>query len=131
MFLRGVGGIPADWGYQVINLVCSRRGGVDVFVFEGRAWLGCAGTQLRQSLKPEEVKSYTRPVPGAGYGLQKAIACTMDEHWQTCKEALLELSDYQSLVIIRAHSRGEAGSRQLYALESSKSEMFKADGERW
>jgi hypothetical protein len=96
IFSRGLGGVPADWGYEVINLVCSRRPGLDVFMFEVHAWLECAGTQLRRSLEPEEVRRYTRPVSGARNGLQEAVSCTMEQHWQTWREALLELSGDQS-----------------------------------
>lgn len=42
MFLRGLGGVTADWGYEVINLVCSRRAGLDVLMFKVQAWLDCA-----------------------------------------------------------------------------------------
>jgi hypothetical protein len=96
MFLRGIGGISADWGYEVINLVCSRRAGLDVFMFEVHAWLECAGAQLQCSLRAEEIRRYTRPVSGARNGLQEAVSCTMAEHWQTWREALLELSGDQS-----------------------------------
>ncbi|KAH0285273.1 ATG16-domain-containing protein [Aureobasidium namibiae CBS 147.97] len=68
MFLRGLGGVTADWGYEVINL----------------------------SLPLEETRSYTRPVLGARNGLQQAVTCTMCEHWQTWKEALLELGGDRS-----------------------------------
>jgi hypothetical protein len=91
MFLRDIGGVSADWGYEVINLVCSRRAGLDVLIFEVHAWLECAGTQLRDGQKPEEVKRYTRPVSGARNGLQEAVSCTMEEHWQTWRDTLLKL----------------------------------------
>jgi hypothetical protein len=96
MFLRDIGGVSADWGYEVINLVCSRRLGLDVLMFEVHAWLECAGTQLRDGLKPEEIKRYTRPVSGARNGLQEAVSCTMAEHWQTWREALSKLGGDQS-----------------------------------
>jgi hypothetical protein len=96
MFLRGLGGVSADWGYEVINLVCSRRPGLDVLMFEVHAWLECAGMQLRHNLREKEIRSYTRPVAGARNGLQEALSCTMEEHWQTWREALLELNGDQS-----------------------------------
>jgi hypothetical protein len=96
MFLRGLGGISADWGYEVINLVCSGRAGLDVLISEVYAWLECAGTQLRHSLNLEETRSYPRAVPGVSHGLQEAVSCTMAEHWQTWRKALLELSEHQS-----------------------------------
>jgi len=96
MFLRGLGGVAADWGYEVINLVCSRRAGLEVLIFEVHAWLDCACIQLRQSLPLEETRSYTRPVLGARNGLQQAVTCTMGEHWQTWKEALSELGGDRS-----------------------------------
>jgi hypothetical protein len=96
MFLRDLGGVFADWGYEVINLVCSKRAGLDVLMCEVHAWLECAEAQLRRSMKAEEIRRYTRPVSGAGNGLQEAVSCTMEEHWQTWREALLELSGDQS-----------------------------------
>jgi len=96
MFLRGSGGVTADWGYEVINLVCSRRAGLDVLMFEVHAWLDGACKQLQQSLSLEETRSYTRPVLGARNGAQQAVICTMGEHWQTWKEALLELGGDRS-----------------------------------
>jgi len=108
MFLRGLGGVTADWGYEVINLVCSRRAGLDVLMFEVHGWLDCACIQLRQSLPLEEARSYTRPVLGARNGLQQAVTCTMGEHWQTWKGALLELGEDRSPLT--------ADSRQLAAV---------------
>ena len=97
MFRRGIGGINTDWGYEVINLVvCSGRAGLDVLISEVYAWLECAGTQLRHSLNLEEARSYPRAVPGTIHGLQEAVSCTMAEHWQTWRKALLELSKHQS-----------------------------------
>jgi hypothetical protein len=96
MFIRGLGGIGAEWGYEVINLVCSGRAGLDVLIFEVYAWLECAGTQLRHSLNLEEARSYSRAVPGASHEIQEAVSCTMAEHWQTWRKALLELSEHQS-----------------------------------
>jgi hypothetical protein len=83
MFLRGIGGIPADWGYQVINPeVYSRRAGLDVLISEVCAWLEFTSTRLRRNLDPEETRNYSRPVSGARYGFQGAVTCTIAEHWQ-------------------------------------------------
>jgi hypothetical protein len=102
MFTRGLGGASADWGYKVINLVCSSRAGLDVLMFDVHAWLECAGMQLRHNLRAKEIRSYTRPVSGALYGLQGAVSCTMEEHWQTWTEALLKLSGDQSPLSIES-----------------------------
>lgn len=100
MYLRGIGDIPADWGYEVLNLVCSKRLGLDVLIFEVHAWLRCAGTQLRKDMGSEETRSFSRPVPGPNRGLQQRISCTMAEHWNTWRKELSKLSGSQSALSV-------------------------------
>ncbi|CAD0095607.1 unnamed protein product [Aureobasidium mustum] len=102
MYLRGIGGISADWGYEVLNLVCSRRPGLDVLIFEVHAWLQCAATQLKNSLQPEETRSYSRPVPGVRVGRLQRVHCTMVEQWGTWKRELSDLSGSQSALSVES-----------------------------
>lgn len=104
MFLRGIGGIPADWGYEVLNQVCSRRPGLDVLIYEVHAWLECAGPQLRNGSNSEETRSYSRPVLGSNRGLLQSKSGTMAEHWETWKKELTELSEIQSTLSVESRN---------------------------
>ncbi|KEQ59490.1 uncharacterized protein M437DRAFT_56979 [Aureobasidium melanogenum CBS 110374] len=102
IYLRSIGGIPADWGYDVLNLVCLRRPGLEVLIFEVHAWLQCAGTQLKTDLPSEEIRSYSRPVPGSRRGLLQRTTCTMTEHWDTWRREMSELSSSQSILSVES-----------------------------
>lgn len=102
MYLRNIGGIPADWGYDVLNLVCLRRPGLDVLIFEMYAWLQCAGTQLRKDLDPQEERSYSKPVPGSNRGPLQRISGTMAEHWNTWRREISKLSGSQSALSLES-----------------------------
>jgi hypothetical protein len=92
MFLPGI--VPADWGYAVLNLACSGRPGLDVFVSEIFAWLDTAGGKLGEEKTRSEktVLRFTRPVPNSPTRENKAVEATLAEHWDSWKEALLGLS---------------------------------------
>jgi hypothetical protein len=96
MFLQGM--VPVNWGYQVLNLACSDRAGLDVFVSEIFAWLEIAGEKLKvEMVRSEEVvRRYTRPVPGSLRRENVAVEGTMAEHWMDWKDALLRLSQEES-----------------------------------
>jgi hypothetical protein len=92
MFLRGI--VPADWGYEVLNLACSERGGLDVFVSEVFAWLNTAHVKLKEEKARSETASlrFTRPVPNSPSREKMAVEATLAEHWDCWKEALSKLS---------------------------------------
>jgi len=92
MFLRGV--VPACGGYEVLNLACSGRKGVDVFVSEIFAWLETAGGRLREEMARSEktVLRFTRPVTSSVRRESMAVEASLAEHWSEWKEALLMLS---------------------------------------
>jgi hypothetical protein len=92
MFLRDI--VPAGWGYAVLNLACSGRPGLDVFVSEIFAWLDTAGEKLKEEKARSEktVLRFTRPVSNSPTHENKAVEATLAEHWNSWKEALLRLS---------------------------------------
>jgi hypothetical protein len=92
MFLRGI--VPADWGYEVLNLACSERGGLDVFVSEVFAWLNTAHVKLKEGKARSETASlrFTRPVPNSPSREKMAVEATLAEHCNCWKKALLGLS---------------------------------------
>jgi hypothetical protein len=73
MFLRGI--VPADWGYAVLNLACSGRPGLEVFVSEIFAWLDTAGEKLKEEKTRSETRfqRFTRPVPNSPTRENKAV----------------------------------------------------------
>ena len=94
MFLRGLA--PAGWGCEVLNLACSDRAGLDVFVSEIFAWLETAGEKLKEEMVrcEETVLGFTRPVPPGSVRREKnmAVDATLAEHWLGWREALLRLN---------------------------------------
>lgn len=92
LFLRGM--VPSGWGNEVLNLACSNRLGVDVFLSEIFAWLGTAGGKLREEMVRSEntVLRFTRPLPDSVRRENMAVEATLAEHWLSWKEALLRLS---------------------------------------
>ncbi|PHH90886.1 hypothetical protein CDD83_2347 [Cordyceps sp. RAO-2017] len=83
LFVRGLGGVPASWGYKTLSLVCSSRAGLGVLLHAMHPWLAVAGPKLRLELEPDEV---------CGYGERQAVETTMAEHWEAWKRAFLQAS---------------------------------------
>lgn len=96
MFLRGT--VPAGWGYEVLNLACSGRAGLDIFVSEIFAWLETAGEKLKEEKGRSENTAlrFTRPVPNSPTRENMAIEAILAGHWLEWKEALLRLSREES-----------------------------------
>lgn len=92
MFFRGM--VLADWGYEVLNLACSERLGLEIFVSEIFAWLETAGEKLKEEKARSEtaVLRFTRPVPDSPSRENMAVEAALTEHWESWKEALLGLS---------------------------------------
>lgn len=92
MFLRGM--VSASWGYEVLNLACSGRAGLDIFVSEILAWLDTAGGKLKEEKARSEtvVLRFTRPVSSTHSRENKSVEATLAEHWSDWKEALSRLS---------------------------------------
>lgn len=92
MYVRGIGNIPATWGFDTINLVFRKPpGALDIYIGEIHAWLSGAGETLRGDLRADEEASYSRLVHGSKSGEQKAYTQTMDKHWNDWRNALLRL----------------------------------------
>jgi len=109
LHVRGIGGIPPEWGYETLNLVCSRRPGLDVYIGSVHAWLTVAGEKLKRELKPEQVQSWTRLVGGGRPDQKQSVECTMTEHWETWN-ALLQVSEEDEF--LSAEARKLAGECQ-------------------
>ena len=93
MYIRGLGGVTADWGYRTLNVVCSGRPGLDVFLRAVHAWLETAGTKLWQDLRAEQVTSWSKPALGGRPGQQKNVQGTMIEHWDSWRSSLFQISN--------------------------------------
>jgi hypothetical protein len=96
MYLRDI--VPESWGYEVLNLACSDRLGLEIFVSEIFAWLDTAGGKLKEEMarSEKEVRKFTRPVPNSPTRERMSVEGTMAEHWSSWKEALLRLSQEES-----------------------------------
>ncbi|KAF3075810.1 hypothetical protein CFAM422_002161 [Trichoderma lentiforme] len=102
LYVRGLGGVTENWGYELLNLACLRRPGLEVVVGEIHAWLTVAGTKLLKDLNPEEVRNWSRPVLGGQPGQQHAVQGTMAQHWETWRRTLLQVSEEQDLLSAEA-----------------------------
>ncbi|OAQ64638.1 hypothetical protein VFPPC_05892 [Pochonia chlamydosporia 170] len=77
LYLRGLDGVTARWGYETLSLICARRVGVEVFIGAMYAWLKVAGEKLKGDLRQDEV---------CRYGEERR----MGDHWEMWKSAFLE-----------------------------------------
>jgi hypothetical protein len=81
MLLRGIV-VSEDWGYRILNLVCSDRPELEVLIYEVLGWLDVAGWKLKEkamSEKTARVRFY-----GLGSDPNKrraAVEETLEEHW--------------------------------------------------
>ncbi|KAL7789893.1 hypothetical protein V8C37DRAFT_190999 [Trichoderma ceciliae] len=93
LYVRGLGGVTENWGFELLNLACSRRPGLEVVIGEIHAWLSIASTNLLKDLDPDEVRNWSRPVFGGQPGQQHAVQGTMAQHWETWRRTLLQISE--------------------------------------
>lgn len=93
LYLRGLDGVTAHWGYETLNLICSRRAGLEVFMSSMHVWLTMAGTELKQDLDPDEVNRYSN---------KRGVEATMAEHWEAWKGTFLQVSEEQGFLSIEA-----------------------------
>ncbi|RSM05192.1 hypothetical protein CEP52_006398 [Fusarium oligoseptatum] len=59
LYLRHIGGVTEDRGYEAINKVCSGRLSLDIFITGIHAWLKVAGYKLMVDMNPEEIKTFS------------------------------------------------------------------------
>ncbi|EHK16649.1 uncharacterized protein TRIVIDRAFT_162615 [Trichoderma virens Gv29-8] len=102
LYDRGLGGVTENWGYELLNLACLRRPGLEVIMGEIHAWLTVAGTKLLKDLNPDEVRNWSRPVLGGQPGQQHAVQGTMAQHWETWRRTLLQLSEEKDFLSAEA-----------------------------
>ncbi|KAL6908842.1 hypothetical protein GGI43DRAFT_157388 [Trichoderma evansii] len=93
LYVRELGGVTENWGYELLNLACLRRPGLDVVIGEIYAWLTVAGTKLLKELDPSEVRNWPRPVPGGQPGQRASVEATMAQHWEAWRRSLLQVSE--------------------------------------
>ncbi|KAM0542211.1 hypothetical protein ACHAPJ_012903 [Fusarium lateritium] len=91
LFVRDIGGFTELWGYNILNLICSARFGLEVSISQIHAWLEIAGSKLAATFQPDHVKSYTRAVRGRPDKTYE-IQVTMAEHWEHWKKTFLQVS---------------------------------------
>ncbi|UNI23953.1 hypothetical protein JDV02_009740 [Purpureocillium takamizusanense] len=84
MFLRGVGGVTARWGYEWLSLVHWQRPGMAVFMRGAYVWLAKAGGRLKDQLEPDKVSSYGHP---------SRVKAAMPEHWEAWRWSFLRISE--------------------------------------
>jgi hypothetical protein len=81
MLLRGIV-VSENWGYRILNLVCSDRPELEVLICEVFGWLDVAGWKLKEKVMSEKtarVRFY-----GLGSDPNKrraAVEKTLEEHW--------------------------------------------------
>ncbi|KAF4954502.1 hypothetical protein FSARC_12115 [Fusarium sarcochroum] len=91
MFVRNIGGFTELWGYEILNLICSGRFGLEVYISHVHAWLEIAGPKLAATFQPGQVKCFTRAVRGRP-DKKYEMEVTMAEHWEHWKKTLLQVS---------------------------------------
>ncbi|KAK2616638.1 hypothetical protein QQS21_000461 [Conoideocrella luteorostrata] len=79
LYLRGLGGVTAHWGYETLSLISKERVGVEVFISSMHAWLKKAGMKLKQDLNRNEIRIDGGELPMADY-------------WESWKNAFLKAS---------------------------------------
>lgn len=89
LYLRGLDGVSALWGYDALRLITSRRVGLEVIISSMHVWLTRAGTKLKQDLDPEKVATYGKDA-------------TMAEHWETWKQTFLLVSEEENFLSAEA-----------------------------
>ncbi|KAM0483225.1 hypothetical protein ACHAPX_002675 [Trichoderma viride] len=98
LYVRELGGVTKNWGYELLNLASLRRPGHDVVISEIHAWLTVAGTKLVKDLDPDEVRNWPRPVVGGQPGQRLSVEATMAQHWEAWRSSLLRISEEKDLL---------------------------------
>ncbi|KAL7920501.1 hypothetical protein ACQKWADRAFT_328672 [Trichoderma austrokoningii] len=112
LYVRELGGITANWGYELLNLACLRRPGLDVVIGEIHAWLTVAGTKLIKDLDPDEVRNWPRPVLGGQPGQRLSVEATMAQHWEAWRGSLLQIGEEKNFLTDEARRL----ARECYAM---------------
>ncbi|KAL7939010.1 hypothetical protein V8C35DRAFT_289901 [Trichoderma chlorosporum] len=102
LYVLGLGGVTENWGYELLNLACLRRPGLEVIMGQIHAWLTIAGTKLLKDLDRDEVRNWSRPVLGGQPGQQQAVQGTMAQHWETWRRMLLQVSEETDFLSVEA-----------------------------
>lgn len=96
MLVRGLDVADEDWGYEVLNLVCSDGPELEVLIGQVFAWLDVAGSRLREKAESETaVRGYVRSLHG-DYSRRHTVEGTLVEHWTAWKDRLLMISQGES-----------------------------------
>lgn len=86
MWLRNLDAIDPNQGYEVLNLACLGRPGIQMFLHQIYSWLKVAGLQLRLGKEPDA--TMTLPKVGTARNL---ASITMEEHWADWENGLMGL----------------------------------------
>ncbi|USW54068.1 hypothetical protein Slin15195_G073870 [Septoria linicola] len=87
MFVQGIDAVVHEnWGFKVLNLVCSERKGLDIFLSEIYAWLRFAGAELKKKVNWVQTDGNSPSPEWRSDGKTTAV------HWETWKREMLKLS---------------------------------------
>lgn len=90
MWLELPDALGPELGYDALNLSCSGREGLYIYVHYIHGWLKTAGLQLRRQMELAKVMSLKKSTFG------DYAEATMEEHWIAWEAALAELGEEES-----------------------------------
>lgn len=92
MLIRGLGVANEEWGYQVLDQVCSDEPEIEILMSEVFGWLDVAGERLKEKAKSDTtVRKYVRSLNG-DYNQKHTVEGTLAEHWMAWKDRLWRIS---------------------------------------
>jgi hypothetical protein len=92
MLLRGIV-VDENWGYRILNLVCSDRPELEVLIYEVFGWLDVAGWKLREKAISEKTTKVRFHGLGSHPNKQRvAVEETLEEHWVAWRAGLVRIS---------------------------------------
>ena len=92
MLLRGLDVADEQWGFEVLNLVCSDSPELEIMISEVFAWLDVAGWKLKEKARSETaMQKYDYSLNG-NYAKRHTVEATLTEHWANWKDRLWRIS---------------------------------------
>jgi hypothetical protein len=92
MLLRGIV-VDENWGYRILNLVCSDRPELEVLIYEVFGWLDVAGWKLREKAISEKTTKVRFHGLGSHPNKQRvAVEENLEEHWVAWRAGLVRIS---------------------------------------
>jgi hypothetical protein len=92
MLLRGLDVANEQWGFEVVNLVCSDGPELEIMISEVFAWLDVAAWKLKEKIKSETpVQEFVYSLNG-DYTKRHTVEATLSEHWASWKDRIWRIS---------------------------------------